>query len=73
MVGRIRYNKLYIEWWTLSSVTDKSGNFTVSVVNTPTRVSADLNGLNVWDFDGTESLITNSELASSGNHCHWSS
>ena len=54
---------------TLSSVTDKSGNFTVSVVNTPTRVSADLNGLNVWDFDGTESLITNSgPWASSGNH-----
>ena len=54
---------------TLNTVTDKSGNFTVSVNNTPTRVSADLNSLDVWDFDGTESLITNSgPWASSGNH-----
>ena len=54
---------------TLNTVTDKSGNFTVSINNTPTRVSADLNSLDVWDFDGTESLITNSgPWASSGNH-----
>ena len=54
---------------TLNAVTDKAGNFTVSVDGTPTRVSASLNSLNVWDFDGNESLITNSgPWASSGNH-----
>ena len=55
---------------TLSTVTDKAGNFTVSINNTPTRVSSVLNSLNVWDFDGSgEHLITNSgPYASSGNH-----
>lgn len=53
----------------VTAVTDKAGNFTVSVDGTPTRVSASLNSLNVWDFDGTESLTTNSgSWASSGNH-----
>ena len=54
---------------TLNAVTDKAGNFTVSVDGSPTRISSSLNSLNVWDFDGNESLITNSgPWASSGNH-----
>lgn len=53
----------------LSSVTDKSSNFTITVDGTPTRVSSGLNSLNVWDFNGSESLITNSgSWSSSGNH-----
>ena len=54
---------------TLNTVTDKAGSFTVSVDGTPTRVTNGLNSLNVWDFDGSESLITGSgPYASSGNH-----
>ncbi len=54
---------------TLNTVTDKAGNFTVTIDGTPTRVSANLNSLNVWDFDGSESLITGSgPYSSSGNH-----
>jgi hypothetical protein len=54
---------------TLNTVTDKAGNFSVTIDSTPTRVSNDLNSLNVWDFNGSESLITNSgPWASSGNH-----
>ena len=54
---------------TLNAVTDKAGNFTVSVDGSPTRISSSLNSLNVWDFDGNESLTTNSgPWASSGNH-----
>ena len=54
---------------TLNTVTDKAGNFTVTIDGTPTRVSGSLNSLNVWDFDGAESLITGSgPYASSGNH-----
>ena len=54
---------------TLNTVTDKAGNFTVSIDGTPTRVSSSLNSLNVWDFDGSESLVTGSgPYASSGNH-----
>ena len=55
----------------LSSVTDKAGNFTITVDGTPTRVSSALNSLNVWDFNGSESLITSDEQAvtdGSGNH-----
>ena len=53
----------------LSSITDKAGNFTVTIDGTPTRVSNSLNSLNVWDFNGNESLVTNSgPWASSGNH-----
>ena len=54
----------------LTSVTDKAGNFNMSVDGTPTRVSNGLNNKNVWDFDGSESLIsTNSgPYTSSGNH-----
>ena len=54
---------------TLNTVTDKAGNFTVSVDGSPTRISSGLNSLNVWDFDGNESIMTGSgPYASSGNH-----
>ena len=53
----------------LNTVTDKSGNFTVSVDGTPTRNASSLNSLNTWLFNGSESLTTNSgSWASSGNH-----
>ena len=56
----------------LSSVTDKAGNFTITVDGTPTRVSSALNSLNVWDFNGSESLITSDEQAvSDGSGNHW--
>jgi len=56
----------------LSSVTDKAGNFTITVDGTPTRVSSALNSLNVWDFNGSESLITSDEQAvSDGAGNHW--
>lgn len=54
---------------TLNTVTDKAGNFTVTIDGTPTRISSSLNSLNVWDFDGSESLITGTgPYTSSGNH-----
>ena len=55
----------------LTSVTDKAGNFNMNVDGTPTRVSNGLNNKNVWDFNGSESLIsTNSGPYSSGGN-HW--
>ena len=55
----------------LTSVTDKVGNFNMNVDGTPTRVSNGLNNKNVWDFNGSESLIsTNSGPYSSGGN-HW--
>ena len=56
---------------TVTAVTDKASNFSISVDGTPTRVTSGLNGLNVWDFSGSESLITSDEQAvtdGSGNH-----
>ena len=55
---------------TLSTVTDKAGNFTPTVNNTPTRVTGGLNSLDVWDFDGSGENITTGSgpYASSGNH-----
>ena len=57
---------------TLNTVTDKAGNFTVTVTGSPTRVSSGLNSLNVWDFDTSSSnqnLTTGSgPYSSSGNH-----
>ena len=53
----------------LNTVTDKSGNFTITVDGTPTRNASSLNSLNTWLFNGSESLTTNSgSWASSGNH-----
>ena len=52
-------------------MTDKAGNFNMNVDGTPTRVSNGLNNKNVWDFNGSESLIsTNSGPYSSGGN-HW--
>ena len=56
----------------LSSVTDKAGNFTISVDGTPTRVLSALNSLPVWDFNGSESLITSDEQnVTDGSGNHW--
>ena len=56
----------------LFTVTDKAGNFTISLDGTPTRVTSGLNGLNVWDFNGSESLGTTSEAqVTDGSGNHW--
>ena len=55
----------------LTSVTDKSGNFSITVGGNPTRFTNALNGLNVWDFNGNYDLTTTGEGAvtdGSGNH-----
>jgi len=54
----------------LTSVTDKAGNFNMSVDGTPTRVTNGLNNKNVWDFGGSESLISSNSgpYSSGGNH-----
>jgi len=56
---------------TLTSVTDKAGNFTITVNGTPTFLNA-LNGKEVWDFSGSgEDFTTSDEQAvtdGSGNH-----
>jgi len=55
----------------LQSVTDKSGNFSITIGGNPTRFTAALNGLNVWDFNGNYDLTTTGEGAvtdGSGNH-----
>ena len=54
---------------TLTSVTDKAGTYTMTVGGTPT-VGNTQNGLNVFDFDGSEYLqsTTYSAQVSSGNH-----
>ncbi|HCQ25018.1 MAG TPA: hypothetical protein DIT52_07385, partial [Flavobacteriaceae bacterium] len=54
----------------LSSITDKSGNFNMTVDGNPTRYTNSLNGLSTFSFDGSESLISSDqdEVANSGNH-----
>ena len=55
----------------LQSVTDKSGNFSITIGGNPQRLTAALNGLNVWDFNGNYDLTTTGEGAvtdGSGNH-----
>ena len=57
----------------LSSISDKSGNFNMTIDGTPQRsqVSVNyLNGLPTFYFDGSESLISSDQdqVASSGNH-----
>ena len=56
----------------VSSINDKSSNFSITVNGTPTRVSSGLNSLNVWDFSGSsEDFTTSDEQAvtdGSGNH-----
>jgi len=56
---------------TLTSVTDKTGTYNMSVGGTPKVSFGTLNGLNVFDFDGNgEYLQSNSykPQVSSGNH-----
>ena len=55
---------------TLTGVTDKSGTYTMTVGGTPT-VGNTQNGLNVFDFDGSNEYLQSSGYqaqASSGNH-----
>jgi len=56
----------------VSSITDKAGNFSITVNGTPTRVSSALNSLNVWDFSGSGEDFTTSDEQNvtdgSGNH-----
>ena len=55
----------------LESLTDKSGNFSITIGGNVSRVTATLNGLNVWDFNGNYDLTTTGEGAvtdGSGNH-----
>jgi hypothetical protein len=57
---------------TVTAVTDKSSNFSITVGGTPTRITSGLNSLNVWDFSGSsEDFTTSDEQAvtdGSGNH-----
>lgn len=56
---------------TLTSVTDKSGNFSITIGGNVARLTNNLNGLNVWDFNGNYDLTTTGEGAvtdGSGNH-----
>lgn len=49
---------------------DKSGNFNMQVDGTPTRLIG-LNGLYVFDFDGSESLISAAGGTYANNGNHW--
>jgi hypothetical protein len=56
---------------TLTSITDKVGTYNMDIINSPTVVSGGLNGYNVFDFDGTSSLISDSfetQVDNNGNH-----
>ena len=54
----------------LTSVTDKAGTYTMEIFGNPTTNAFNQNGLNVFDFDGSDSLksTTNEPFTSSGNH-----
>ena len=55
----------------LTSVTDKSGTYTLSINGDVVTNSSTQNGLNVFDFDGSGDYIqstTYSTQVSSGNH-----
>ena len=57
---------------TLTAITDKVGTYNMTIINSPTVVSNGLNGYNVFDFDGTASLISDSfETQVDGNGNHW--
>jgi len=56
----------------LQSLTDKSGNFSITIGGNVSRVTANLNGLNVWDFNGNYDLTTTSEeQVTDGSGNHW--
>ena len=54
----------------LTSVTDKSGTFTLAINGNPQTNMVTQNGLNVFEFDGSDDLTstTNEAQVSSGNH-----
>jgi len=59
---------------TLTSVTDKSGNFSITVGGNVSRLTgaSGLNGLNVWDFNGNYDLTTDGEAqVTDGSGNHW--
>jgi len=58
---------------TLTGVTDKTGTYTMNVNNTPTVISSGLNGLSVFDFNGTNEYIQSDsyELQVDGSGNHW--
>ena len=57
---------------TLTSVTDKSGNFSITVGGNPTRLTNALNGFNVWNFNGNYDLTTAGEgQVTDGSGNHW--
>ena len=55
---------------TLTSVTDKSGTFTLAINGNPQTNMVTQNGLNVFEFDGSDDLTSTTYEAqvSSGNH-----
>ena len=56
---------------TLTSVTDKTGTYTMDINGTPTVVDNGLNSLSVFDFDGSENIKSTSyeaQVDGSGNH-----
>jgi len=56
----------------LTSVTDKSGNFSITIGGNPQRFTNALNGLNVWDFNGNYDLTTDGEAqVTDGSGNHW--
>ena len=54
----------------LTSVTDKAGTYTMEIFGNPTTNAFNQNGLNVFDFDGSDSLksTTYESFTSDGNH-----
>lgn len=58
---------------TLTGVTDKAGTYTMNINNTPTVISSGLNGLSVFDFDGSNEYIQSNSYESQvdGNGNHW--
>ena len=54
----------------LTSVTDKAGTYTMGILGNPTTNTSNQNGLNVFDFDGSDSLksTTYESFTSDGNH-----
>ena len=57
---------------TLTAITDKAGNGTMTVGGTPQRNSSDLNSLNTFTFDGANEYLQSSnefaQVDGSGNH-----
>ena len=56
----------------VDSITDKSGNFSITIGGNPQREGSALNGLDVWDFNGNYDLTTTSEeQVTDGSGNHW--